>query len=301
MRADRLLAILLSLLYAGSAGSNEIVLEGALRGLDLRAASMTRLDMGMDAYRGRDWTGLRNRLRIQRASVASSVWSLSLPWIYSSAAAGLGRRGSLRGGFAWAPPQLGAFRLAGEAWLPFSDDRLAPLQVRRGFLRWSLLGRATFSSQSIRFGLSRTLELRGLIGKEEGEPWTPWNEGEASWSFEGWKRLAPRLAGRFAFRNGDPLWSEAGAGIAFRWPTNWSLELEAVAFFSDQDDPFPTTGLRLLWRRDFADPISEEDASGAEDLAKRAEENASSDRPAEGGSPAEVPGGKDETPPASNP
>ncbi len=272
MKPEWLLVILLSVLIAGTARPGEVILDSPLNNLDLRETSLTRLEMRIGGYRGNSWTGLRNIFSIERPAGASSGWCLTLPWIYSSADAGLGRRGNLHGGFAWSPPALSFLRFGGEAWLPFSDDRLAPLQIRRSFMRWSLRTRAGFGAQDFRFCLSRTAEIRGLIGEEEGEPWVSWNEGEARWSFTGWKHLRPQLSARAAFREGEVLWTEAGGGISLHWTERWSLEVAAAAFISDLDDPFPTARLRLELRRDFPDPVFEDEEGVAEDLSEMAED-----------------------------
>jgi len=256
MRPERLLGILIASLFAGAACPGELVLEDHLSSLTLRETSTTRLALGMETYRGNDWTGLRNVMRIERAPGESSTWSITLPWIYSSAEdAGFGRRGNLRGGFAWSPPPISRIRLAGEAWLPFSDNRLAPLQVKRGFLRWTLSGSLKLGSSRLAASFGRTQELRGLIGSEESLPWESWNEGELLWSFGSWSAFLPSLYARAAFGAGGSLWNEFGGGFTLHWSETWNFELRAGAYQSDQENPFPDFRLRMGFVVDFADPV----------------------------------------------
>lgn len=272
MKPEWLLVILLSVLSAGTARPGEIILDSPLNSLDLRETSFTRLEMRMSLYRDDSWTGLRNVLSIERPTGESSGWCLALPWIYSSVDEGISRRGNLHGGFAWSPPLLSFIRLGGEAWLPFSDDELAPLQLKRSFLRWSLRARAGFGSQDFQFCLSRSSELQGLIGEADGEPWESWNEGEARWLFSGWKRLRPQLSARTAFRGSEVLWTEAGGGLSLHWSEHWSLEISAAAFVSDMDDLFPSTCMRLELRRDFPDPVMVENEVGDSNLPEMAQD-----------------------------
>ncbi len=275
MKPERLLAILLSVLFAGTASPGELILESPLDNLSLRQTAITRLDLSSDVYRGEDWTGLRNTLRIQRALGENTAWSMGLPWIYSSAEeAGLGLRGNLVGGFAWSPPWLSFLRLGCEGWLPFSDDRLMPLQVKRGFLRWSLASGLNAGSHRFDVGVSRSSELRGLLGDEEGDPWLAWSEGELRWSFAAWDSWTPQLSARAAFRGGESLWTELGGGFRLRWSEFWSLELSAGAMMSDLDAPFPSARVGIAIRRDFPDPVIEEEVEDPEALSDLARDAA---------------------------
>ena len=76
MKPERLLAILLSVLIAGTASPGELILESPLDNLSLRRTALTRLDLSSEIYRGEEWTGLRNILRVQRALGEHSAWSM---------------------------------------------------------------------------------------------------------------------------------------------------------------------------------------------------------------------------------
>ncbi len=275
MKPERLLAILLSIMFAGTACPGELILQSPLDNFTLQESAVTRLELSMSAYRGGNWTGIRNNFQLQRGMGSHSAWSLALPWIYSSVEdAGFGGRGNIYGGFTWSPPWVSLLSLGGETWLPFSDDRLAPLQVKRGFLRWSLASSYTMGSSKLNMSLSRSSELRGLIGDEDGDPWENWNEGEVRLNFTAWDRITPQLSARSAFRGSESLWTEAGGGFRFHWSEHWSLELEATAFISDLVDPFPALGIRLGIRRDFPDPVIEEEGADPEELSHLAREAA---------------------------
>ena len=156
MKPERLLAILLSIMFAGTACPGELILQSPLDNFTLQESALTRLDLSMAGYRGGNWKGMRNSFQLQRGLGSRGAWSLALPWIYSSAEdAWLGRRGNIYGGIAWSPPWISFLQVNGETWLPFSDDRLAPLQVNRGFLRWSLASSFHLGSSEFNLNLSR--------------------------------------------------------------------------------------------------------------------------------------------------
>jgi hypothetical protein len=50
--------------------------------------------------------------------------------------------------------------------------------------------------------------------------------------------------------------------------------LKATAFISDLEDPFPAVGIRLGIRRDFPDPVIEEEGVDPEELSDLAREAA---------------------------
>ncbi len=298
MKPERLLALLLSILFAGTACPGELILQSPLDNFTLQENALTRLDLSMAGYRGGNWTGLRNSFQLQRGLGSRGAWSLALPWIYSSAEdAGFGGRGNIYGGFAWSPPWVSFLRLGGETWLPFADDRLAPLQVKRGFLRWSMASSFSLGSSKLKLSLSRSSEMRGLIGDETGDPWETWNEGEFRLSFTDWDRITPQLSARSAFRGSESLWTEVGGGIRFKWSEHWSIDLNATAFISDLEDPFPAMGVRLGLSRDFPDPVIEEEGVDPEELSDLAREaadgepaeNEEGEAPVEEAPPAEMP------------
>jgi len=271
MRPERLLGILVLMMFAGTARPGELVLEEHLSSFTEVPSATMRLDLGSEWYAGDEWHGARNVLRLERALGEGTAWSMSLPWIWSDAQdAGLGRRGNLRFGFMWKPPLLSRLRVCGESWLPFSDDRLAPLQMKRGLLRWTLRGGAAHASQRADLALSMIHELRGLVGGGTGLPLDAWYEGELRWTMTRSQRLRPMIFARGAFRD-EVLWTEAGGGLALHWDEGWRLECSAGAYSADLDEPFPRLRLRMGLRRDFADPVAPpEEEGGPADMARDA-------------------------------
>ena len=258
MRNSRALraAFCFLILLAAPALAGELVLEDPLRASPSIPDSLTRLELGSEAYGGAEGLAVRQMFRIQRAFSFGGDWALSLPWIWTDTQSiGHGGRGNLRAGFGGDLPRLSDLRLTGEMWMPFSAPELEPLQVKRGILRWGLQYRPPFVPGNLRLGLSRSMELRGLVGDADEEPLTSWSECGFVWEGLGWKRLELFTDGRLAWREGELLWHQAGGGLRLNWDEHWRLSLGG-GFLSDGDSgELPSMALRLLLRRDFPDPV----------------------------------------------
>jgi len=254
-------AWLFAALLAAAAPSRAdlLFLEDPLRAFAPVSPGAMRLEVGAEYYGDERWTGLRNLVRLRGSRGAVVDWSLTLPWLYSSLHdRGETGRGNLRGGAALR--LLGAgerrLRLGAEVWLPFADDRLHPLQQRRGGGRLALLGDWARGPLSARLALAAFRDLPDLGGEVEDEAWpVRWS---ADLRLE--RRLATSLAvfveGGVAEADAEPAWRRLGGGAALCWDEgNWRAELAGdLDLAGDEGAAGYDYRICLCLHRDFPPP-----------------------------------------------
>ncbi|MBN2170338.1 MAG: hypothetical protein JW819_03335 [Candidatus Krumholzibacteriota bacterium] len=241
MATCRLRAWLLAAALAAAAPSRAdlLFLEDPLRAFAPMGPDRMRLEVGAEYYGDEGWTGLRNLARLRGSRGAAIDWALTLPWLYSSLYdRGETGRGNLRGGASLR--LLGSverrLRLGAEVWLPFADDRLRPLQQRRGGGRLALLGDWTEGPLISRLALAVFRDLPDLGGEVEDEAWP------ARWSADlrVERRLSAGLAvfleGGVAEADAEPAWRRLGGGAALGWGGgNWRAELAGDLDLADAE------------------------------------------------------------------
>ena len=257
MRVSRALgaALLTAILLSGPAGAGELLFEDPLRSLSAVPDSLTRLELGSEAYAGSEGMAMRQTLRVQRRFGFGADWAMTLPWIWTDTGQlGHGGRGNLRMGMGAPVRGLEGLRVTGEFWAPFAAENLQPLSEKRGFLRFGLQYRPAFVPGSLRMGISRSSELGGLVGEAADEPWPSWLESSFLWEGMRWKGLELFGDGRLAWRSSELLWSQAGGGLRLNWDPHWTLSLGLGMVSDGNAGELPPTALSLVLRRDFPDP-----------------------------------------------
>ena len=268
-RHRRIAAFLLSALVmgipAGSAG-RVLFLEDPLRSWAPLGQDRHRLELGSEYFGAHAWTGLRHTLRIDGSRGRFMGWSVAVPWLYSSYhGTGETGRDNLRAGLVGYAPGLarGRLCLGAEVWLPFSEDRLYPLQQRRCFGRATLTSAVPAAGMTWRTALSYCWELRGVGPQTTGGPWPE----RLAADLRAGKRLGgawePFVEGGISVSSDAATWSRLGGGLGLRWSEVWSAEAMAETSLGNQEDPdLYDYRISLRLTREFIPPAPEASEKG---------------------------------------
>ncbi len=208
---------------------------------DLPATSR-RLEIVSTYYGATTWAGQRHALRYTARRGEVITWSLGLPWVYSSMAnGGVSGRDNLHLGatVAMLRGDRARARVGAELWMPFADEALAPLALRRAFGRLNFLGElGDPRSPVLRFALAHRRELKGIGPEYEGARWT--DLASLSFRFTAIARESWTLfleAGGARALDEKLSWGRSGAGLSWRWNEVWSAEFAAEMAFGDEALP----------------------------------------------------------------
>lgn len=239
-----------------------------------------RLEFGSSYFGASAWAGHRHTLRYAGSRGDTVAWSLTLPWLYSSLANG-GRAGRdnllLGGSLRLAHGEASSLRLAGDFWLPFAGEDLAPLALRRAFGRLALVG-ARRGGLDHTAALSYCWEIVGVGPETDDEAWPRrWDLAlrngrrlASGWGMFFSASLSRQQAAGEALNFGS-----AGGGLTLDWGALWSAELGAEATIGAQGvDDRADYRLRLTLRRDATLPPPDADPGPAGDSEIAAPANA---------------------------
>lgn len=244
------------------AGARLLLLESPLDAHVPLGPDSRRMEFGSETFGADKWMGQRLHFRYAGSRGGGLTWSLTLPWLYSSYANG-GRSGRDNLQVGGAVGLVGAasrrVRLAGDFWLPFSDDSLYPLAQRRAFARVALLGRLGAEPGGMSLACAYRREAVGLGPEVEGPAWSEQIQGELALDRAFGAGLAVSLRGGISHAFDESLtWVEAGAGLSLRWSEDWSAELRGLVGLGAQAEPDRHDyALRLVLRRDRPLPVEE--------------------------------------------
>jgi hypothetical protein len=289
---------LLLCIFPPAIAADQLFLEDPLSSFQPLAPERRRMELGTSYYSTDYWMGIRNLFRYQGQRSEILGWSITLPWIYCSYhEIGVSSRGNLRTGAT--VRLLGSesrlLRLAGDAWIPFANDLLFPLQVRRGMIRFTLLGDLTTERLKLRAGLGYRQEISSL-GPERDEIWPQRYTLDCRLGVSLAETWGLILTAGLSASPDDITWGQMGGGLELRPFNLWRVELLADFMAATRQDLSHydyRISLRLsrdLFSPDAADPDIDPDFTPAADQP-----------PGAGGNPPPTPGSIPVSQPDSDP
>lgn len=258
--SGRCSVLALLLLLATPASARLLHVESVLESQAALPPDTRRLEFGSSYFGASAWAGHRHSLRYAGSRGDHIAWSLTLPWLYSSLANG-GRAGRdnllLGSSLRLAHGEAADLRLAGDFWLPFASEDLAPLALRRAFGRLALIG-AQRGALDHAAALSYCWEVVGVGPETEGGAWPRrWDLALRSGKrpASGWGLFISGCLSRQQAADEDLTFGSLGGGVTLAWDARWCAELGAESTIGAEDIADRADyRVRLTLRRDVALP-----------------------------------------------